>query len=173
MRDLETAENAVQAALTGHLVLSTLHTNDAPSSIIRLLDLGVQDFLIKSTLNGVLSQRLVRKICNYCKESFKVSSQDLHSLGIDIDRGGTIQLYRGRGCTKCRNTGYHGRVGIYEVMPYSDALRKMTLKGMDLQSLHDQAKKEGMKTLRESAQEKMLNGKTTYQEVLRVTWEHE
>ncbi|MBW2031605.1 MAG: type II/IV secretion system protein, partial [Deltaproteobacteria bacterium] len=124
MRDLETAENAIQAALTGHLVLSTLHTNDAPSTITRLLDLGIPAFLIQATLVGVLAQRLVRKICPYCKEAFEMDGAELASLGLDLGREGKVELYRGKGCFKCRGTGYFGRSGIYEVLPISDAVKK-------------------------------------------------
>ena len=171
MRDLETAENAVQAALTGHLVLSTLHTNDAPSSITRLLDLGVPPFLIQSTLVGIMAQRLVRKICNHCMESFDVETAELRTMGLNVEKNGRITLYRGRGCQKCRGTGYHGRTGIFEVVPYSESLKKMTNASIDIETIRDQAKAEGMISLRGNALKKLLTGKTTYQEVLRVTWE--
>jgi general secretion pathway protein E len=171
MRDLETAENAVQAALTGHLVLSTLHTNDAPSSITRLLDLGVPPFLIQSTLVGIMAQRLVRKICNHCMESFDMETAELRTMGLNVEKNGRITLYRGRGCQKCRGTGYHGRTGIFEVVPYSESLKKMTNASIDIETIRDQAKAEGMVSLRGNALKKLLTGKTTYQEVLRVTWE--
>ena len=118
MRDLETAENAIQAALTGHLVLSTLHTNDAPTSIMRLLDLGVPHFLLQATLVGVLSQRLVRKVCDYCKVQFKVDADHLRGMGLDVGLSGSIELMNGKGCEKCRGTGYKGRTCILELMPY-------------------------------------------------------
>ena len=171
MRDLETAENAVQAALTGHLVISTLHTNDAPSAVTRLLDLGVPAFLIRATLIGVLGQRLVRKICTNCKETFEMDSQELVSLGLDLGRKGKIRLSRGKGCLKCRGTGYSGRTGIYEVIPFTEGMKKITSPETDLIALRTQAEKEGMITLRENAIKKLLAGITTYQEVLRVTWE--
>lgn len=170
MRDLETAENAVQAALTGHLVLSTLHTNDAPSSITRLLDLGVPSFLIQSTLVGIMAQRLVRKICNHCMESFEMETEELKAMGLDVGQNGRIKLKRGRGCQRCRGTGYYGRTSIFEVIPYSESLKKMTTVNADFKAIAAQAKKEGMITLRENALIKLLAGKTTYQEVLRVTW---
>jgi len=170
MRDLETAENAVQAALTGHLVLSTLHTNDAPSSITRLLDLGVPSFLIQSTLVGIMAQRLVRKICNHCMESFNMSAAELKAMGLDVGQNGRIKLKRGKGCQRCRGTGYYGRTGIFEVIPYSESLKKMTTVNADFKAIAAQAKKEGMITLRANALIKLLAGKTTYQEVLRVTW---
>jgi general secretion pathway protein E len=170
MRDLETAENAVQAALTGHLVLSTLHTNDAPSSIVRLLDLGVPSFLIQSTLVGIMAQRLVRKICNHCTESFEMENSELKAMGLDVEQTGLITLKRGRGCQRCRGTGYYGRIAIFEVIPYSESLKKMTTANADFKAIATQAKKEGMITLRENALIKLLAGETTYQEVLRVTW---
>ena len=172
MRDLETAENAIQAALTGHLVLTTLHTNDAPSAITRLLDLGIPPFLIQSTVIGVLSQRLVRKICVHCKESFEVESSELSARGLDLAKDGPVKLYRGVGCSKCRGTGYLGRIGIYEVLPFTEPIKKITTAETNLQTLREQALKEGMVTLRENAIKKLLGGETTYQEVLRVTWEH-
>jgi len=172
MRDLETAENAIQAALTGHLVLSTLHTNDASSTITRLLDLGVPPFLIHATLIGILAQRLVRKVCPHCNESFEMDSSELKELGIKTGTGGMIKLRRGTGCSKCRNTGYLGRAGIFEVLPYTESLKKITTVQADLDTISSQAKKEGMETMRENAIKKMLGGTTTYQEVLRVTWEN-
>ncbi|MBT8357743.1 MAG: GspE/PulE family protein [Deltaproteobacteria bacterium] len=171
MRDLETARNAVQAALTGHLVLSTLHTNDAPTSITRLLDLGVPAYLIQATLVGILSQRLVRKICNYCKESYEIDSLELARMGIEVGKKGKVKLSRGIGCLRCRNTGYLGRSGIFEVLPYSESLKKITTADTDIEKIRVQAKEDGMATLRESAIRKLHAGITTYQEVLRVTWE--
>jgi len=171
MRDLETAENAIQAALTGHLVLSTLHTNDAPTSIMRMLDLGVPHFLLQATLVGVLAQRLVRKVCNYCKEGITMDSEQLRSMGLDVGRNGSIQLARGRGCEKCRGTGYMGRTCILEMMPFTEAVRRLTQANADVDAIRAKAREEGMRTLRESAVEKLLKGITTYQEVLRVTWE--
>lgn len=171
MRDLETAENAIQAALTGHLVLSTLHTNDAPSAVIRLLDLGIPAFLIQATLNGVVAQRLVRNICVHCKESFEKEGSELVAMGLDIGKEGPVTLYRGKGCLKCRGTGYLGRSGIFEVLPFTESLKKITTNETDTEELRARAKKEGMVTLRENAVKKLLEGTTTYQEVLRVTWE--
>ena len=171
MRDLETARNAVQAALTGHLVLSTLHTNDAPSAVTRLLDLGVPSFLIQATLVGILGQRLVRKICPYCKEAFEMESAELAELGLDIGNKGRVTLYRGKGCIKCRTTGYRGRTGIFEVLPYTESLKKLTTTDTDVEKLRSRAREEGMFTLRESAIKKMMEGTTTFEEVLKVTWE--
>ncbi len=172
MRDIDTARHAVQAALTGHLVLSTLHTNDAPSAVTRLLDLGVPNYMIEATLAGVVAQRLVRRICSYCTESFEIDSADLLSLGLDVGKKGPIKLKRGKGCIKCRQTGYRGRTGIYEVMPYSETLKEMAQgDNLNIDRIRTVARKEGMRTLRESAIQKMLAGITTYQEVLKVTWD--
>ena len=171
MRDLDTARNAVQAALTGHLVLSTLHTNDAPSSVTRLLDLGIPAFLIQATLVGILAQRLVRKICKYCEESFEIDSAELQRMGLEVGKRGPVKMQRGKGCIKCRHTGYRGRIGIFEVLPYTEGLKKLTTAKTDVEKLKVRAREEGMFTLRESAVKKLLEGATTYQEVLRVTWE--
>jgi general secretion pathway protein E len=172
MRDLETAENAVQAALTGHLVLSTLHTNDAPSAITRLLDIGIPPFLVQSTLVGIQAQRLIRKICPRCREHFTMEAAELKAIGLDLKKNGRIKLCRGKGCQKCRGTGYYGRTGIFEVVPYTESLRKLTTEAADIEAIKSQAKKEGMVTLRENAIIKLLEGKSTYQEVQRVTWAH-
>ncbi|MBW1721040.1 MAG: type II/IV secretion system protein [Deltaproteobacteria bacterium] len=171
MRDLETAQNAIQAALTGHLVLSTLHTNDAPSAVTRLLDLGVPAFLIQATLIGIVSQRLVRKICPHCKEAFRIEQGELASLGLELMEKGPLELHRGKGCMKCRNTGYLGRTGIFEVLPVTESIRKIIVPQCDVESVRNLARKEGMVTLRENAVKKLLSGVTSYQEVLRVTWE--
>ena len=158
MRDLETAENAIQAALTGHLVLSTLHTNDAPTAIMRLLDLGLPHFLIQATLVGILAQRLVRKICNYCKEPYEMGSDELLSLGLDVGRGGSIKLFRGKGCEKCRGTGYLGRTCVLELMPFTVSIRRLTSAQADVDGIRNKAREEGMRTLRESAVEKFRRG---------------
>lgn len=171
MRDLETAENAIQAALTGHLVLSTLHTNDAPTAIMRLLDLGVPHFLLQATLVGVQAQRLVRKICDYCKAPIDMEADQLRALGLEVADNGTIKIYHGKGCEKCRGTGYKGRTIVMEMMPFTESIRKLTHAGAEIDAIRAKARAEGMRTLRESAMEKFLKGVTTYQEVLRVTWE--
>ncbi|RJP36006.1 MAG: type II/IV secretion system protein [Desulfobacteraceae bacterium] len=184
MRDLETAQNAVQAALTGHLVLSTLHTNDAPSAIIRLLDIGVPYFLVQAVLTGCVSQRLVRKICPKCIEAYEMDRDALRRLGLDIpvsggsgraDTGenGRVTLHRGKGCFQCRGTGYYGRLAVYEVMPYTRALRKLTTQNTDLAAIITQARAEGIISLRENAVIKLRDGITTLEEVLRVTMEYE
>ncbi len=174
MRDLETAENAVQAALTGHLVLSTLHTNDAPSAITRLLDLGIPSFLIQATLIGAVAQRLVRRICPQCKESFFMDGEAMRSMGLHAGGEGAVshrvELSRGRGCVRCRGTGYHGREGVFEVLPFTESMKSITTQHAELSAIQALSRKEGMVTLRENALLKLLEGKTTYQEVLRVTW---
>jgi len=171
IRDLETAENAIQAALTGHLVLSTLHTNDAVSSITRLIDLGVEPFLINATLIGVIAQRLVRRICPHCMESVVLGHDELQSLGITLEQEGQIELKKGKGCVQCRKTGYQGRVGIYEIFEVTERIRQHIGNQTSLESIAKIAREEGMSTLRESAIRNMLKGGTTYSEVLRVTSE--
>jgi general secretion pathway protein E len=170
MRDLETAENAVQAALTGHLVLSTLHTNDAPSAIVRLINLGIAPFLIQASVIGIVAQRLLKTICEECKEAYTLAADELVSMGIPAKGGDPIQLYRGRGCRKCRGTGYYGRTGVFEVLPFTEEIKKLTTATSDMASIQVRAEAEGMITLRENALQKMLAGVTTRQEVLRVTW---
>ena len=171
MRDFETAENAVQAVFSGHLVLSTLHTNDAPSAVTRLLNLGVSPFFVQTALTGILGQRLIRKICGSCKESFEIDASKLKALGLDTGRQGRIKLFRGKGCHNCRGTGFLGRIAIYEVLPFTESIKKLITSEADHRALRVQARKEGMTTLRENAVKKLLQGQTTYQEVLRITWE--
>ena len=170
MRDLITAENAAQAAMTGHLVLSTLHTNDAASAITRLLDLGVPAYILQATLIGVMAQRLVRRICPHCKEPFEVDSEKISDLGVAVDAGGTLTLYKGAGCVKCRHTGYLGRIAIFEVLEFTDEIRALTTAETDVNLVKRTAIASGMQTLRDDAVAKMLAGETTYQEVLKVTW---
>jgi general secretion pathway protein E len=170
IRDLDTARYAIQAALTGHLVFSTLHTNDAISAITRLEDLGVQPFLISSTLLGAMAQRLVRKICPHCNEKFTIKGQELSGFGFPASKD-EYTLKQGKGCKECRNTGYLGRCGIFEIFPMSDRLKKMVVANESSAELMKVAKQEGMKTLREDAWDKVLQGVTTYQEVVRVTGE--
>ncbi len=170
IRDLETAEIAIQSALTGHLVFSTLHTNDAPSAITRLLDMGVENFLLSSTIRGILAQRLVRIICPSCKEmdsSIVAEKEELKLLGIDRD----ISLYKGRGCEKCAFTGYYGRTGIFELLIVDDNIRKLILKNSDSNQIRELAKQQGMRILLEDGVEKVKKGITTLSEVLRVTQE--
>jgi general secretion pathway protein E len=167
IRDIETAEIAIQSALTGHLVFSTLHTNDAPSSITRLLDMGVESFLLSSTIRGILAQRLVRVICPECKTIDKDSDREsLKALGIS-----DIPVYKGEGCEKCAFTGYYGRTGIFELLIVDDTIRRLILKNADSNVIRESARKNGMKTLLEDGIEKIKMGVTTYNEVLRVTQE--
>ncbi|GAB4546154.1 MAG: type II secretion system ATPase GspE [Thermodesulfovibrionia bacterium] len=169
IRDLETAEIAIQSALTGHLVFSTLHTNDAPSAITRLVDMGVEDFLLSSTILGVLAQRLVRIICPSCKEvvSSITEKEEFARFGISED----IPIYKGRGCEVCAFTGYYGRTGIFELMVIDDEIRRLILKGSDANQLREMAKRQGMRTLIEDGLNKVKAGITTMSEVLRVTQE--
>jgi general secretion pathway protein E len=168
VRDLETAENAIQAALTGHLVLSTLHTNDAPSSITRLIDLGVQPFLINATLLGVIAQRLVRKVCPHCKEQYHLSKDECYILKIDYEKVKNYKVSIGRGCTECRGTGYLGRTGIFEIMEMTEKIRdEVDEKAVPLK-IKKTAQSQGMTTLREGAIKKLLQGVTTVDEIIRV-----
>ncbi len=164
IRDSETAEIAVQSALTGHLVLSTLHTNDAPSAITRLFDLGIEPFLIASALEGVIAQRLVRKICPNCKEPYKPTEEELSELGLF----GEYTFYRGRGCEHCMGTGYRGRTGIYEVLEVDEDVKKHILKTQDAVELRNFAKSKGFKSMLEDGIRKVLAGITTSEEVLRA-----
>jgi type IV pilus assembly protein PilB len=169
IRDFETAEIAVKAALTGHLVLSTLHTNDAPSTISRLLNMGVEPFLITASVNLVLAQRLARKICPDCRVPHRVDEAVLRDFGFTEEQAGRADLVRGAGCKTCSGSGYKGRVALYEVMRFSDALKEMVLQGASTAELKVAAVKNGMLTLRMSGIEKVLAGVTTTEEVGRVT----
>jgi type IV pilus assembly protein PilB len=167
VRDLETAEIAVRAALTGHLVLSTLHTNDAPSTITRLTDMGVEPFLVTASLIMVVAQRLVRRICSNCKEEYVPTPEML--ISIDTDPNAGIKLYRGAGCNICRGTGYKGRVALYELMVISDRIREMVIQSASLIQLKQASIQENMETLRKAGIRKILEGMTTIEEVLGVT----
>lgn len=173
IRDLETATHAVQAALTGHLVFSTLHTNDAVSTIIRLEDLGLEPFLIASTMLGALAQRLVRRICPHCAEPYTVDAASLRKLGFPVVGRETVELTRGKGCLQCRNTGYLGRLGIFEIFPMSEQMKKLISTKANDSELRQTAIREGMTTLREDAWRKVQAGVTTVEEALRVTGEME
>jgi len=170
IRDKETAEIAIQASLTGHLVLSTIHTNDAPSAATRLVDMGVEPFLISSSVIGVLAQRLARTICAHCKEAYTPPVEALQRLGLKPEQGEEIVFYRGRGCDRCKGAGYKGRIGIYELMPMSEPVRELVLKGASAAQLRDQAIVEGMKTLADDGILKVLEGVTTIDELLRVVF---
>lgn len=168
IRDAETGQMAVQAALTGHLVLSTLHTNDAPTAITRLLDLGLPSFLIKSTVLGVMAQRLVRTLCSHCKEETDISDEEWKSLVAPWSAPKPKTVFKPVGCLECRNTGYLGRQGIYEIMMMSDSLTQKITDKCDIIALRKHAMKEGMKSLRLSGAQKVAAGQTTVEEVLRV-----
>lgn len=170
IRDLETAEIAIQSALTGHLVFSTLHTNDAPSSLTRLLDMGVESFLLSSTIRGILAQRLIREICKFCKEPVGSSAKNIEELStFGFDAGTTT--FSGRGCEQCAHTGYFGRSGIFELLIIDDDIRKLILKNADSNQIRAVARQNGMKTLLEDGLNKVKAGITTFSEVLRVTQE--
>ena len=169
IRDFETAEIAVKAALTGHLVLSTLHTNDAPSTISRLMNMGIEPFLVATSVNLICAQRLVRRICVACKEPNPLPQQALLDAGYTPEEAKTTQVFHGRGCTTCNNTGYKGRVGLYEVMEINDELRELILVGASALELKKKALDMGMITLRKSGLTKMATGQTTMDEVLRET----
>ncbi len=169
VRDLETAQISVQASLTGHLVLTTLHTNDAPSSIARLLDLGMEPFLVTATLEAVVAQRLVRRVCEHCKTEFQPSEQLLMELDLTPDDVAGKTLYYGKGCDYCNNTGYRGRVGIYETMTLDDDIREAIINQSSTAVLRDMAVKRGMRTLRESGLLAIFDGVTTIEEVVKET----
>ena len=168
IRDLETASIATEAALTGHLVFSTLHTNDAPSAITRMLDIGVKPFLVASSLRAVMAQRLVRNICKECKEEYDASETELRSLGLNPDEHAGAKLYRGRGCPRCKG-GYKGRKGLFEIFRVDDEIERMIFDNKGSRELRIRAREIGMRTLREDGIRKALNGMTTVEEVLRVT----
>ncbi len=171
MRDLETAEIAIESALTGHLVLSTLHTNDAPSATIRLIDMGIEPFLIAATVMGILAQRLGRKICANCKETYEVAGADLKRFGFrPEDPGEMVTLARGRGCEMCRHTGYKGRIGFYELMRMNAEMAEMVVRRAPLGDLKEAAKANGMKELKEDGLIKVLAQQTTPEEVMRVVF---
>jgi type IV pilus assembly protein PilB len=169
IRDKETAEIAVQASLTGHLVFSTLHTNDAPSSIARLLDLGLEPFLVTATLEGIVAQRLVRKICTNCKTEYTPSEEQLMELELRPDDVVGKVFYYGKGCETCNNTGYRGRLGLYEIMTLDDEMRDQIVKHASTQVLRNEAKRRGMRTLRQSGLLAIYDGITTIEEVVRET----
>ena len=169
IRDLETAENAIQAALTGHLVFSTLHTNDAPSSITRLIDIGAKDFLLNATLLGVIAQRLVRKVCPACREEYHLTKDECYILRLDYEKVKQYKVSLGRGCEECRGTGYLGRTGIFEIMDMTEKIREEIHEKTSLLSLKKVALGQGMRTLKENAIKKLIQGVTTVDEVVRVT----
>jgi type IV pilus assembly protein PilB len=171
IRDFETAQIAIQAALTGHLVLSTVHTNDAPSTVTRIIDMGIEPFLISSSVILILAQRLIRKICSECKEPIKVHPQMLIDLGVSPDEVKSFPTFKGKGCPICSNTGYKGRLGLYEVMTLKDEIKELIFARASNSELKKEAIRLGMRTLRQSGIQKIKNGITTIEEVLRTTIE--
>jgi type IV pilus assembly protein PilB len=169
IRDFETAEIAIKAALTGHLVLSTLHTNDAPSTISRLMNMGIEPFLVATSVNVIAAQRLVRRVCQNCKEEVETPIQALLSIGFAESEAHSLKLVKGRGCEKCGNTGYKGRIGLFEVMDMTDDMRELVLSGATAVELRRKAIEEGMITLRQSGLQKIREGLTTIDEVVRET----
>jgi general secretion pathway protein E/type IV pilus assembly protein PilB len=169
IRDMETAEIAVNASLTGHLVFSTLHTNDAPSSISRLIDIGVKPFLVASSLRGVMAQRLVRKICEKCKVPAEISDRERRLLGPLVEQMDKTTLYRGKGCEECSHTGYRGRMGIFEIFVINEEVQRMIYDNVQPTELRAKARELGMRTLREDGLRKVVAGRTTLDEVFRVT----
>jgi type IV pilus assembly protein PilB len=170
IRDFETAEIAVKAALTGHLVLSTLHTNDAPSTISRLLNMGIEPFLVSASVILILAQRLCRRICKNCKEEEKISKAALINIGFTEEEVETVKCYRGKGCSACNDTGYKGRIALYEVMPVKEEIKELILEGASANEIRKTAIRLGMNTLRRSGLNKIKEGITTVEEVLRVTF---
>ena len=169
IRDFETAEIAIKAALTGHLVLSTLHTNDAPSTVSRLVNMGIEPFLVATSVNLIQAQRLIRRICKDCKEEVEVSKELLIEIGFSPSEVDDLRLYKGRGCDNCLNTGFKGRVGLYEVMEVTDELRELIIIGASAIELRKKAIELGMITLRESGLCKIREGITTIDEVVKET----
>ncbi|HLM45654.1 MAG TPA: ATPase, T2SS/T4P/T4SS family, partial [Myxococcaceae bacterium] len=169
IRDLDTGSIGIKAALTGHLVLSTLHTNDAPSTITRMIDMGIEAFNVASAVNLITAQRLVRRICGNCKEPVSYPDEYLRAAGITPEEAATMTFYRGKGCDTCGGSGYKGRQGLYEVMAMSPALRRMILQEASTADLQAQAISEGMLTLRMDGMQKVARGVTTMEEVLKET----
>jgi type IV pilus assembly protein PilB len=169
IRDLETAEIAVKASLTGHLVLSTLHTNDAPSTINRLLNMGVEPFLVASSVNCIVAQRLARKICTECAAEVHVDPEIIKNIGLSDEQLRGLTLRQGKGCLRCSGTGYKGRIALYEVLTMNDPLREKILRGASATEIKREAIAQGMMTLRASALMRLRQGVTTVEEVLRCT----
>jgi type IV pilus assembly protein PilB len=170
IRDFETAEIGVKAALTGHMVLSTLHTNDAPQTINRLLNMGIEPFLVASSVNCIIAQRLARRVCQSCKqEVVPIPTEELRDLGVKMEEIGTFPIYKGTGCSQCANTGYKGRIALYEVMPISDEIKELILAGASALELKREAIRLGMDTLRMAGINKLKEGVTTIMEVARST----
>ena len=169
IRDLETAEIAINASLTGHMVFSTLHTNDAPGAVTRLIDIGVKPFLVSTSLRAVMAQRLVRKICKHCKRPFLPDSKELRSLNINPAQAASATFARGDGCGQCNSTGYRGRMGIFEIFVINDEVQKMIYEGVGTSRLREKARALGMRTMREDGARKVTSGLTTIEEVVSIT----
>jgi type IV pilus assembly protein PilB len=166
IRDAETAEIAVRAAITGHLVLSTIHTNDAPGTVLRLIDMGIEPFMVASSIVGVIAQRLVKRICPNCSYSFSAKNEELEILGIKPPK--EVLLYEGRGCAVCNKTGYKGRIGVYEIMTLNKTHRDIINRGCSEDELRGELIKTGMVTLRENVKRYVLEGSTTLSEMVRI-----
>ena len=169
VRDLETAQIAIQASLTGHLVLSTLHTNDAPSTITRLIDMQIEPFLITSTLEAVLAQRLVRTICQNCKESYQPDEEELKAIGLTVEEAKEQTFYRGKGCDLCDNVGHKGRTGIFELLVMSEEIKVLVIGRFPAKDIREKAREQGMRTMREDGLEKIYQGITSIEEVVKAT----
>ena len=169
IRDLETARIAIQASLTGHLVLSTLHTNDSAGAVTRLLDLGVEPYLVASSLIGVVAQRLVRLVCPHCRRPIEAPLEELQELDIDAAQSGSVQFHTGAGCEQCMNTGFKGRTGIYEVLPITEEVKNQIVDRASATEIKKAAMRRGLVTLRMEGRQKVLEGQTTADEVIRVT----
>ena len=168
IRDSETAEIAIRAAITGHVVLSTIHTNDAPSTVVRLMDMGIQSYLVGSSVVGIIAQRLVRRICPHCAEEYTASDYEKRILGVDPSED--IKLYRGVGCLKCDETGYSGRLGVYEILEVTKEIRNLITKKADVEEIKQAAIRNGMKTIRKACENLVLNGRTTIDELIRTAF---
>jgi len=168
IRDGETAEIATRAAITGHLVFSTLHTNDAASSITRMIDMGIEPFMMSSSVVGIIAQRLVRRLCPQCKEEFKPDENDLEVL--DLKEGEEATIYRAKGCNNCNNTGYKGRIAVYEIMTISREVKEMISKNANSDDIKDAAIRNGLRTLRMNCSRLVKNGTTTIDEMMRIAF---
>jgi type IV pilus assembly protein PilB len=169
IRDFETAQIAVEAALTGHLVFTTVHTNDAPSAVARLLDLGLEKFLITATAEAIVAQRLVRRVCSNCKREYKPSPEEIMELGLMPEDVADKKFYYGKGCDLCNNTGYKGRMGLYEIMVFNDEIRDLIMNDASTAVLRNAARKNGMRMLRENGLSAIFDGITTIDEVVKET----
>ena len=168
IRDGETAEIAISSAITGHLVLSTIHTNDAASAVVRLGDMGIEKYLVATSVSGIISQRLVRKVCKYCRTAFEAGNYEKDILGVEMDK--PLKLYSGKGCTQCNNSGYAGRIGVYEIMEISREHRAAITQGNSIDEIKDLSIKNGMRTLRASCEDLVYRGETTIEELVKIAF---